>query len=331
MKVIILVGGAGERLFPFSTPENPKQFVVFPGQECSLFQMAYKRARKLAAKKDVIIVTNSTLKQKILSQVIEIEPPFEQNVLLEPDRRNTLPAILYGIYSQAKEDTYAVLPSDHLIKNEAILLEAINQSMKLAESHIITFGIKPKKPHTGYGYISLGRQVENGFLVDEFKEKPGKETAKEYIKKGYLWNAGIFLFSSKVMKQETAAHQKQTHNAFENYSEIKKIFSIIEPISIDYGILENSSKVACVPVSLDWNDLGSFDSLFDVYEKDENSSILLSSTIQENSSNNLVIAKDKVLLVDIEGLIVVQQNGKILICRQGSSGKVREIARKAGN
>jgi mannose-1-phosphate guanylyltransferase/mannose-6-phosphate isomerase len=330
MKVIILVGGAGERLFPLSTPENPKQFIVFPGQECSLFQMAYRRARKLAEKKDVVIVTNGSFKEKILSQIKQIELPHEKSILLEPERRNTLPAILYGIYSQAEEDTYAVFPSDHMIKNEEALINAVRQSRKLAQSHIITFGIKPKSPHTGYGYISLGKQVENGFVVKEFKEKPDKETAEDYIRKGYLWNAGIFLFSSKIIKQEAAEYQKQIYNAFENYSCIKKIFSMIEPISFDYGILEKSSKIACVPIALDWNDLGSFDSFFDVYEKDENGNILLSGTIHQDSSNNLVIAKDKVLLVDAEGLIVVQDKGRILICKKGSSGKVREIARKAG-
>ncbi len=340
MKTLILAGGKGTRLWPLSRELMPKQFVRFLDGE-SLFQKTVRRALKFSKPGEIFVVTNRKYKFRVLDDLSElgVELP-EENLLLEPIGKNTLPAIYWG--AKTIEETFgdsivAVLPSDHLIEANDAYERAFKNAERLAREHLVTFGIKPTRPHTGYGYMRPGdalREGDNllGYTVAEFKEKPDLETAKRYVEEGYYWNSGMFAFSSSLFLEEAKKHAPDVAKAFEEGS-IGKAYKLAPDLSIDYGVMEKTDKAAVVPLNAYWNDLGSFDAIYEVLEKDENGNAILISGrnayhIGVNSKNNLIMAERLTATVGVEDLIIIDTDDALLIAHRGEGQRVKEVYKR---
>lgn len=331
MKAIILAGGSGTRLWPLSRDRYPKQFIKLNNDKLSLFQQTFIRSLMLADINDIYVVTNSKHKFLVMGGIEELGYDYkEDNILVEPEAKNTLPAIYAGVYEIAKDGqaSVVVFPSDHMITKSQEFVQLIKSSVELTKDFLITFGILPSGPNTGYGYISPGAGVGKGYIVQEFKEKPDYQTAVEYIAKGYYWNSGIFMFNSSLFTEEVKTYSPQIFEAFETTENLAEAFGKIDAnISIDYGIMEKSSRVAVVPADIGWNDLGSFDSFYDVFEKDETNNIGDENNILLESTNNIVHCESGKLVatVGIDDLIIVDNRDALLICKKDQSQKVKEI------
>ncbi len=340
MKTLILAGGKGTRLWPLSRELMPKQFVRFLDGE-SLFQKTVKRALKFSRPGEIFVVTNRKYKFRVLDDLSElgVELP-DENLLLEPIGKNTLPAIYWG--TKTIEETFgdsivAVLPSDHLIDDGEVYERAFRNAEMLAKSHLVTFGIKPTRPHTGYGYIRPGDALREGddllgYTVAEFKEKPDLETARRYVEENYLWNSGMFAFSSSLFLEEAKKHAPEVVRAFEEGS-VEKAYELAPDLSIDYGVMEKTDKAAVVPLNAYWNDLGSFDAIYDVLEKDENGNAIRISGrnayhIGVNSKNNLIMAERLTATVGVENLIIIDTDDALLVAHRGEGQRVKEVYRR---
>ncbi|WP_297476619.1 mannose-1-phosphate guanylyltransferase/mannose-6-phosphate isomerase [Thermococcus sp.] len=340
MKTLILAGGKGTRLWPLSRELMPKQFVRFLDGE-SLFQKTVKRALKFSKPGEIFVVTNRKYKFRVLDDLSElgVELP-DENLLLEPAGKNTLPAIYWG--TKTIEETFgdsivAVLPSDHLIDDGEVYERAFRNAEMLAKSHLVTFGIKPTRPHTGYGYIRPGDALREGddllgYTVAEFKEKPDLETARRYVEENYLWNSGMFAFSSSLFLEEAKKHAPEVVRAFEEGS-VEKAYELAPDLSIDYGVMEKTDKAAVVPLNAYWNDLGSFDAIYDVLEKDENGNAIRISGrnayhIGVNSKNNLIMAERLTATVGVENLIIIDTDDALLVAHRGEGQRVKEVYRR---
>jgi mannose-1-phosphate guanylyltransferase/mannose-6-phosphate isomerase len=331
MKIIILAGGSGTRLWPLSRDRYPKQFIKLQDNKPSMFQETISRSLLLADIDNIYVVTNEKYKFLVMGAVEELGYKYnENNILVESEAKNTLPAIYAGVYEIIKKgnDSVVVFPSDHMILKGHEFADIIRESETLTKESIITFGIRPDRPNTGYGYIAPGIKKLNGYQVKEFKEKPEYEVAVTYIDNGYYWNAGIFMFDTELFINEVKEHASNIYNAFETSNSIEEAFSKIdEKISIDYGIMERSKNVSVVPVDIGWSDLGSFEAIYDLFDKDENNNIVDSKNIVIDSKNNYIYSERGKLIstVGINDLIVVDNRDALLICKKDQSQKVKEV------
>jgi mannose-1-phosphate guanylyltransferase/mannose-6-phosphate isomerase len=328
IKSIILAGGSGTRLWPLSRELYPKQFLKIRNR--SLFQDTVSRCLQVSDISEIYVVTNEVHKYFVIGQVEELGydmPP--ENLLLEPEGRNTLPAICYGIREIDKafgKSVVGVFSSDHVL--DPIAMETISNAEKLTSEHLVTFGIVPSSPHTGYGYIKPGEEIEIGNRVLEFREKPCIEDAKKYIAEGCLWNSGMFLMNTDIFSEEVQTLAPDVWNAFESSDSVQETYSKVPNISIDYGIMEKSSRVGVVKLGCKWSDLGNFDAFYAESEKDKANNCTLScQNVLVDSNNNFIHsnAKKLVSLIDINDMIVVDTTDALMICPRKSSEKVKEV------
>lgn len=330
MKIVILCGGSGTRLWPVSRSLYPKQFVQLFENE-SLFQKTLKRNTHLAT--DLSVVINQDQYFMGLDQLDESKLPYKRQFLLEPTGRNTAPAIALAALASNPDDILLVVPSDHLIANERAYENAVKKAEEFAKSgYLVTFGIQPTYPETGYGYIE-----GDHFDVKSFKEKPSKEVAQEYLNAGnYYWNSGMFCFKASTYLEELKAHAADIYEAslvaYSNTKEESPIritkhdMDAIRSESIDYAVMEKSNKVKVVPADIGWSDLGSFDSLYDALKKDASGNTTEEQVIHLNSKNNLVVGgKRLITTIDVEDLMIVDTNDALLIAKKGSTQKVKDI------
>lgn len=324
MYTIILAGGFGTRLFPLSRSNYPKQFIpLFEGK--SLFQKTVERALLTSTPEEIYVVTNAVHHFLVKDQLDSLN--VSCTILEEPCGKNTLPALLYAtlsIHQQNPNAVILVLPSDQYLETSPSYTNAVVAAEKLSSSSLITFGITPTTPHTGYGYIKPGKKLTSGYIVDAFVEKPDLKTAKEYLTEGYLWNAGIFCFSAEIFLRECEIHVPDIVNAFKNNS-VEAAYSQVPKISVDYGLLEKTKNIAVIPLQTKWSDLGSFDALYALKEKDQNGNVAPQDYITPDGENNLVISDRLVATIGVSDIAIIDSADALVICPKDSSQRIGEI------
>jgi len=335
MFAIILAGGSGSRLWPLSRELYPKQLLNLNADK-SLLQSTFERLSKFMPASNIVSITNVKHTANVKLQLENISKNI--SVLSEPLSKNTAPAIALAtkfIQEKDKDAIILVVPSDHLIEDNELFAQTVIKGEKLAkEGYIVTFGIEPSYPETGYGYINvLNQPVLDGFKVKEFVEKPDSETAQKYIDaKTYFWNSGIFMFKASTMIEEIKKLSPEIFNVMGefDFSESDTIeynlFEKMPSISIDYAIMEKSDKIALVKLESDWNDLGSWQSIYDVSKKDERNNVMIGHVLDENSKNSLVYASSKlVATIGLEDIVLVETEDAILACKRDNTQDVKKI------
>lgn len=332
---IILAGGSGSRLWPLSRELYPKQLIKLNSGE-SLLQSTFKRLSNFIDPKNIISVTNIKHLPEVKLQLNQINP--DNLVIAEPVAKNTAPAIaatLEFIRQTASADEIVVIvPADHLIQDTEAFARTVIEGEKLANiGHIVTFGIKPSYPETGYGYIKIAAELASGFMVENFVEKPDLETAQEYLQNGnYYWNGGIFMGKVSVLLQEfkdlsADIHANLTMLDFTNNLKLDPVvYSDMPSISIDYAIMEKSDKIALVELESDWNDLGSWQSLYDIKAKDAQGNVTEGNIILNDVKNSFIYSSKKLVAVSgVEDIVVVETEDAVMVCGKNKSQDVKKI------
>ena len=340
---VIMAGGGGTRLWPLSRKERPKQLLRLVSER-SMYQIAIDRLLRVFPTDRILIVT-------IAAQVEALHAEFPSipldNFIIEPMPKGTASVVgLAATYllERDPEAVMAVLTADHVIENISLFHDLLEKGRTLAEEkHLITLGIEPTYAATGYGYIQAGASLANGFSwqVDQFVEKPNEKTAQEYLKSGkYYWNSGMFIWKASVIMTEFAKQMPELYASLKEIGEhlhkgdarqfIPGIWEKIKPQTIDYGIMEHAGDVVVLPArDLGWNDVGSWDSLFEILDADENGNVFKSGkVISINSKNTLYHSEfdDKLIaLVDIDDLVIIDSGKALLICKKGQTQKIKQI------
>jgi mannose-1-phosphate guanylyltransferase len=347
---IIMAGGIGSRFWPISRSSHPKQFIDILGTGKTLIQNTYERFLKVCPPENIYIVTNENYTKLVRTQLPDIG---EQQILTEPVMRNTAPCVAYGCFkieSLNPEAVIVVAPSDQQILDEEAFVHAIEKSLETAagSESLITLGIKPSRPDTGYGYIQYTDHVINHDFhkVKTFTEKPTLEIARTFIQSGdFLWNAGIFVWSAKAIVKAFGQHLPEMHEIFadarpvyntENEkAHIHKAYQHCINISIDYGIMEKADNVYVLPSAFGWSDLGTWASIYDLAEKDYvgNAVIPSEKVIMYDSSNCMVnVPGEKlVILQGLHDFIVVESNNTLLICPRDQEQNVKQVVADVKN
>lgn len=339
---VIMCGGIGSRFWPYSRTNLPKQFLDFFGTGRSLLQMTYDRILPLVPAENILVVTNDRYATMVREQLPDIT---DAQILLEPDRRNTAPCIAWAAYHIAALDPEAVMivtPSDHLITRESVFDSCVNRGFEFVETHnaLLTLGITPTRPETGYGYIQIGRQLEPDLLkVKTFTEKPDLELAQVFLESGeFFWNAGIFLWRVSAIKEALHRYLPDLCREFDRGTEkfgtpaekefIDTIFPACPSISIDYAVMERADNVYVECVDFGWSDLGTWGSLYDNSPKNMAGNVTQKcNVIAYNSSGNIFMAPDDKLVV-VSGLkdcIVADAGDVLLICPKAEEQRIRQM------
>lgn len=340
-----MAGGVGSRFWPVSTQDFPKQFHDMLGTGDTLIQKTFNRLARLIPKENIFILTNERYNDLVFEQLPEVT---ERQVVLEPAMRNTAPCILYAALKIQKENENAVMivaPSDHWIEDESAFSNNVKEAFEFCESHnaLMTLGIQPTFPNTGYGYIEYDKAASTSVKkVDQFREKPDYETAKGFLAQGnFLWNAGIFMWSVKSVVEAFRNNQPELYQLFESGYDsyntvledafIQENYAKAENISVDYAIMEQSQNVYVLPATFDWNDLGTWGSLYDKLDKDhEGNAVVNAKTLTEDASGNMIRTKtDKVVVVDgIEDYIIVDEDEVLLIFPKTKEQDIKKVLQK---
>jgi mannose-1-phosphate guanylyltransferase len=341
--VVIMAGGIGSRFWPVSRKELPKQFLDVMGVGKSLLRITYERFARHFDEDKILIVTNSDYKYLVKNHIPEID---DSQILLEPSAKNTAPCIAYAAYKILSQDPDAnciVAPSDHLILNEEEFISKVNQAVAYTDKNdvLVTLGIKPSRPDTGYGYIQYidNRDSEEIKKVKIFTEKPSKEIAESFIKSGdFLWNAGIFIWNNRSILAAIKRYTPEIHSLFEKKKDlfgtedelktVEEIYPMCRNISIDYGIMEKAENVYVIPSEFGWSDLGTWKSLYTERDQDNDFNVIHGERVMAyNTSNSIVFTNSDKLIVTngIKNLIVVDSDDVLLICDIDKEQEVKRI------
>ncbi len=345
---VILAGGKGERFWPLSRKDHPKQLLAI-GTKKTLIEESVRGISSLIPSENIFIVTNQNLKRKIEGLLPEI--PHE-NIVGEPVGRNTAPAIGLGtilIQSKNRNAVIVVLTADHIIKEEKKFLKVIKKGTEVAQKqeYIVTIGIKPTRPETAYGYIKPSEKIleESNveiFKVDKFVEKPDIEKAKECTKKGYLWNSGMFIFKASTMINAISKHMPSLYEGLMKIREslatnreeqvLREVYENIKAESIDYGVMEKTEKVYVIKGNFKWSDMGSWSALGDIYPKDGRGNVKMGKTIEIDTKNSILVGENRLIAtVGVEDIIVVETDDAVLVCHKDKAQKVKDLVRKIDN
>ena len=363
---VIMAGGVGSRFWPFSRNHKPKQFLDFFGTGRSLLQMTIDRFRPIVPIENILIVTNVLYRDQVLEQIPDLR---SEQVLCEPARRNTAPCIAYAVAhisamerrkaqlenreSDMSKVKIVVAPSDHLILQEEKFRQTIEEGFDFIEKNdsLLTLGMKPTRPETGYGYIQRGEEAkgkeargeeargEEIYKVKAFTEKPNLELAKVFLESGdFLWNSGIFLWSLDSIRSafrtflpEIASKFKEGEDRMGTAAEeefIQDMFPTCPSISIDYGVMEKAQNVYVMPSDFGWSDLGTWGSLYELSEKDENENVTLHSdaTYYDSHGNIVTLPKGHLAVVQgVEDCIIAESDGVLLICKRDAEQQIRQF------
>ena len=342
--VVIMAGGIGSRFWPMSTPEYPKQFIDVMGVGKSLIQLTVERFKGICPKENFWVVTSERYVDIVKEQLPQIPA---QHILAEPEARNTAPCIAYACWKIRKEFPQAnivVTPSDALVIDTAEFARCIAVALeKTADSQaIVTLGMMPTRPETGYGYIAAqGEADAKGICkVEAFKEKPDVETAKGYLAAGnYFWNAGIFVWNADTITNAIRRYAPQIAGVMDELEpalftdkeaeELKRLFPTCEKISIDYAVMEKAEDIFVLPAEFGWSDLGSWGSLRTLLPQDEAGNAKVGGRVDMYNCRNCVVhaAEEKrVVLEGLEGYIVAEKNGQLLVCRLSEEQRIKDFA-----
>jgi len=343
MIALIMAGGIGTRFWPLSTKENPKQFLHILGER-SMIQQTVDRILPLVKYKDIYIVTNESQISLVKEHLPELPA---QNIIAEPMGRNTAACI--GLSAVLLKEQYSVgetmlvLPADHYIGKPQKFREIVSYASDYVneDKNLLTFGIEPTYPATGYGYIESGKQIQEYpikvFEVKQFKEKPNLTTAEKFLKAGnFAWNSGMFLWRMDSILQaiqslmpdlyDTLDEMKKVWNS--NQQKVYKLYALLKSIPVDIGIMEKVDNAVVVPINIDWNDIGSWEALAEMKEKDNKGNYFDASVINIGSENCYVFSenrKKRISLLDADDLIVVETKDALLICKKERSQEVKRI------
>jgi mannose-1-phosphate guanylyltransferase/mannose-6-phosphate isomerase len=339
MKAIILAGGSGTRLWPLSRKNYPKQFLRLKNNQ-SLLQATIKRCLNFVSPKDIVIMTNDAYCFHVQSELKELGVEVK-NIVLEPLAKNTAPAIALAIsYCLDKlgcepNEVLFVCPSDHIISPEDEFATCVKNAAEVAKKdYIVTFGVRPYKPETGYGYIKKGKKLPQiqAYQVEAFVEKPDLETAQSYLLDGnYFWNAGIFTFTIETMLKNLEKHAPDIFAKFDpsEFSTTLACFEEMPEISIDYAVMEKSEDVAVFPLNLTWSDVGSWDSIYEISEKDENGNVKKGNVIEEDTQNCLIMGDKRLIAtIGLKDMLVIETDDALLVAQRGRTQEVKKIVEK---
>jgi mannose-1-phosphate guanylyltransferase len=338
-----MAGGVGTRFWPMSRQQRPKQFLDILGTGRTLLQQTYDRFKKIMPEENILIVTNKGYKSLVYEQLPGIS---ENQVLLEPSRRNTAPCIAYALSKIGSKNPGAnvvVAPSDHLILKEEAFLDQVMKGFNFSEANpaIVTLGIRPSRPDTGYGYIQYIHEDAGSEVckVKTFTEKPNAELAKSFLSSGeFLWNSGLFITTTKVMLHAFQKYLPDMYHVFQdgaaNYFTEKEeaflelAYAQCTNISIDYGIIEKADNVYVIPSEFGWSDLGTWGSLYENSSRDANQNAVVGRKSMLYDTKNCIVNVPKEKLVVVQGLdgyIVVESDGILLICKKDNEQEIRQM------
>lgn len=346
--LVIMAGGVGSRFWPLSTPNFPKQFIDVLGCGRTLIQLTMDRFNGIVPKENIWVVTSEKYVSEIKKQLPEIE---DSHILREPCRRNTAPCIAYvswKIKAHNPKANMVVTPSDQIVMDVKEFQRVIQSSLKFTYNSdaILTLGMAPTRPETGYGYIKADLSFPSNsnqevYRVDSFKEKPNLETAEKYIQKNnYFWNAGIFVWNVNTIVNALRVYQPSISKIFEDllphyYTEkeqelINQLFPTCESISIDYAIMEKAEEIFVFPANFGWSDLGTWGSLHINSQKDAQNNALVGKNIKMYESYNCIVhtsEEKKVVIQGLDGYIIAEKDNTLLICRLSEEQRIKEYSK----
>lgn len=344
---IVMAGGVGARFWPYGTSRLPKQFLPIANSNETMLQLTIKRLKDIVPIDRIFVITNKQYINLVKKQLPKIR---KENIIGEPVGRNTAPCIgLASIILRQYEEKAKmfVVPADHIIENTEEFTKAVNAGLKFVEEKdaIVTLGIVPSHPETGYGYIQF---IEDAyykpqesdvdiFRVKTFAEKPTLDVAKVFLESGdFLWNSGMFIFRSDTILGQMENHLPDLYHALQKIEKaihsakyqkvLDQVFAEIKGISIDYGIMEKAKNVFVIKADLNWSDLGSWDEVYRLRPKDKNGNVILGDTLIKDSSNNLIMStKGFVGVIGADDLIIINTKDGLLVCKKDRSQEVKEI------